>query len=212
VRQRALLLHWPFPFLVAILAGIAGLVGVGSAWATTATAPVAACATTEPAASTTPFSAYGSASYAYAYDARALLASPDAAATNARGVTPAEPAAASWVSPVSVARNVVAANTAGGGSRSVVTSTDVVTSPSAMEGLTASQVDDLARNAGYEVLPGKVGAANPATRYYAPGTNGSVGFRILPQGVAGQSGVNAGPYLRFFGGPNAGQRISLGAS
>lgn len=94
----------------------------------------------------------------------------------------------------------------------MVTSTDVVTSPSAMEGLTASQVDDLARNAGYEVLPGRAGAANPATRYYAPGTNRSVGFRVLPQGVAGQSGVKAGPYLRFFGGPNAGQRIPLGAS
>jgi len=105
-----------------------------------------------------------------------------------------------------------AAEAAGGGARSVVNSTDVVTNPSAMEALTASQVDDLARNAGYEVLPGKAGAANPATRYYAPGTNRSVGFRVPPEGVAGQSGLKAGPYLRFFGGPNAGQRIPLGAS
>ncbi|GEK17052.1 Hint domain-containing protein [Cellulomonas persica] len=104
-----------------------------------------------------------------------------------------------------------AAEAAGGGARSVVASTDVVTTPSAMDGLTASQVDDLARNAGYEVLPGRAGAANPATRYYAPGTNRSVGFRVLPEGVTGQSGVKAGPYLRFFGGPNAGQRIPLEA-
>lgn len=105
-----------------------------------------------------------------------------------------------------------AANMADDVARPVVTSTDIVTSPSALEGLTASQVDDLARSAGYEVLPCRAGAANPATRYYVPGTNRSVGFRVLPDGVAGQSGVKAGPYLRFFGGPNAGQRIPLGAS
>lgn len=72
----------------------------------------------------------------------------------------------------------VATNTAGNAARSVVTSTDVVSSPSALRGLTASQVDDLARNAGYEVRPGNPGAANPATRYYAPGTNRSTGFRV----------------------------------
>jgi hypothetical protein len=89
------------------------------------------------------------------------------------------------------------------------TAASVLHDPSSLEGLTPSQVDDLARNAGYDVTPGKAGAANPATRYYMPGTNGSVGFRILPGGVAGQTGVKGGAYLRFFGGANAGIRIPL---
>ena len=58
----------------------------------------------------------------------------------------------------------------------------------------------------------KSGTANPAIRYYVPGTNGSVGFRVLPKGVAGQGGIKSGPYLRFFGGPNNGLRIPLEAS
>lgn len=82
--------------------------------------------------------------------------------------------------------------------------------PKALEGLRPSRVDDLARNAGFEVLPGKASAKNAATRYYVPGTNRSVGFRVLPGGVAGQSGIKAGPYLRYFGGPRAGQRVPLG--
>jgi RHS repeat-associated protein len=82
--------------------------------------------------------------------------------------------------------------------------------PKAIEGLTPSQVDDLARNAGFESKPGKLGAANPATRYYKPGTNQSEGFRVLPRGVSGQPGIKSGPYLRYFGGPNAGQRVPLG--
>ena len=32
-----------------------------------------------------------------------------------------------------------------------------------------AELADLARNAGLEVLPGKVSAVNPATRYYLPG-------------------------------------------
>jgi hypothetical protein len=65
----------------------------------------------------------------------------------------------------------------------------VLRDPEALKGLKPSQIDDLASNAGYEVLPGKAGAANPAIRYYLPGTNGSAGFRILPGGVAGQDGI-----------------------
>ena len=68
------------------------------------------------------------------------------------------------------------------------TSADVLKDPKALDGLTPSQVDDLAKNAGCEVMPGKVGATNPATRYYLPGTNRSQGFRVLPQGVPGQAG------------------------
>lgn len=147
----------------------------------------------------------------YAYDPPVRLSTLHAAAATVRG-SPAGPGAVSWRGHVAVARFGVAANTAGGSVRSAVTSADVVTSPTALEGLTASQVDDLASNAGYEVLAGRAGAANPATRYYAPGTNRSVGFRVLPEGVAGQAGVKGGPYLRFFGGTNAGQRIPLGAS
>lgn len=81
--------------------------------------------------------------------------------------------------------------------------------PTALEGLTPGQVDDLARNAGYGYRPGKVSSLNPADRYYAPGTNESVGFRVLPGGVAGQPGIKSGPYLRFFGGSNDGLRIRL---
>jgi hypothetical protein len=88
---------------------------------------------------------------------------------------------------------------------------DVLQDPAALEGLTPSQIDELARNAGYEVLPGKAGAANPATRYYRPGTNKSVGFRVLPGGVEGQAGVKGGAYLKFFGGDLGGQRITLGS-
>ncbi|MGH3713694.1 MAG: HNH endonuclease signature motif containing protein [Micromonosporaceae bacterium] len=50
----------------------------------------------------------------------------------------------------------------------------------------------------------------PATRYYMPGTNGSVGFRVLPGGVSGQSGIKGSAYLRYFGGPLAGIRVPLG--
>jgi hypothetical protein len=92
---------------------------------------------------------------------------------------------------------------------SCISSADILKDPQALEGLTPSQIDDLARNAGYDILPGKAGAANPATRYYVPGTNGSVGFRVLPSGVAGQTGIKGGAYLRFFGGPFAGLRIPL---
>ena len=42
-----------------------------------------------------------------------------------------------------------------------------------------------------------------------PGTNGSVGFRVLPRGLQGQSGVKGGAYLRYFGGPNNGLRVPL---
>jgi len=88
-------------------------------------------------------------------------------------------------------------------------SVDVLANPSDVEGLTPQQVDDLAQNAGYEVKPGKASAANPATRYYLPGTNNSEGFRVLPEGVAGQGGVKGGAYLRYFGGPNNGIRVPL---
>ncbi|MHA3946554.1 hypothetical protein [Cellulomonas bogoriensis] len=47
---------------------------------------------------------------AYVYDGPALLSSPDTVATDARG-SPSRPGAASWVSPVSAACDVVAANT-----------------------------------------------------------------------------------------------------
>jgi hypothetical protein len=110
VRQRALLPHWCFAFLVAILAGIAGLVGVGSAWATTATGSIAAGATTEPAASTTPFSAYDTA--AYVCDDPAWLSSPDTAAPDVRG-SPTAPESGSWESPAVARDRAVAAETAG---------------------------------------------------------------------------------------------------
>jgi hypothetical protein len=93
---------------------------------------------------------------------------------------------------------------------SCYSSLDALNDPKALEGLTPSQIDDLARNAGFEVLPGKASAANPATRYYVPGTNRSEGFRVLPGGVAGQSGIKGGAYLRYFGGRLAGQRVPLG--
>lgn len=88
---------------------------------------------------------------------------------------------------------------------------DALNDPKALEGLTPSQVDDLARNARFDVFPGKASAKNPATRYYVPGTNGSEGFRVLPGGVAGQSGIKGGPYLKYFGGARAGLRVPLGS-
>lgn len=89
------------------------------------------------------------------------------------------------------------------------TSLDALDDPKAIEGLTPSQIDDLARNAGFLVRAGSASAKNPATRYYRPGTNGSQGFRVLPQGVPGQTGVKSGAYLKYFGGPLHGKRIPL---
>ncbi len=88
-------------------------------------------------------------------------------------------------------------------------SLDAIGDPKALEDLTPSQVDDLARNAGLEIKPGKAGGANPATRYYQPGTNRSEGFRVLPQGVSGQGGVKSGPYLKYVGGPHHNTRVPL---
>lgn len=88
---------------------------------------------------------------------------------------------------------------------------DALNNPKSLETLTPSQIDDLARNAGFEALPGRAGGANPATRYYLPGTNRSQGFRVLPRGVAGQTGVKSGPYLKYFGGPLHGTYVPLGA-
>jgi hypothetical protein len=90
-----------------------------------------------------------------------------------------------------------------------ISSADILNDPKTLKGLTPGQIDDLARNAGYDVQPGSASAANPATRYYLPGTKNSVGFRVLPSGVAGQSGIKAGAYLRFFGGKLAGIRVPL---
>lgn len=101
------------------------------------------------------------------------------------------------------------AGLAEGADAAVTTSAGVLRNPAALEGLKPSQIDDLARNAGYDILPGKAGAVNPATRYYLPGTNGSVGFRVLPGGVAGRTGIKGSAYLRFFGELSAGLRIPL---
>lgn len=93
---------------------------------------------------------------------------------------------------------------------SCASAAEILNDRSALEGLTPSQVDDLARNAGYEIAPGSASSANPATRYYVPGTNRTQGFYVLPQGVAGQTGIEGGPYLRFYNsGPNAGERVQL---
>lgn len=93
---------------------------------------------------------------------------------------------------------------------SCFSSLDALNNPKSLEGLTPSQIDDLARNAGFEVRAGSASAKNPATRYYLPGTNGSQGFRVLPQGVPGQPGVKSGAYLKYFGGPLHGTRVPLG--
>jgi hypothetical protein len=92
---------------------------------------------------------------------------------------------------------------------SCFSSLDALKDPSAVEGLSPSQINDLARNAGLEVESGSASAANPATRYYLPGTRQSVGFRVLPRGVAGQTGAKGGPYLRYFGGLNGNQLVEL---
>lgn len=92
---------------------------------------------------------------------------------------------------------------------SCFSSLDALRDPSAVEGLTPSQIDDLARNAGLELESGSASAANPAMRYYLPGTRQSVGFRVLPRGVAGQTGIKGGPYLRYFGGLNGNQMVPL---
>lgn len=92
---------------------------------------------------------------------------------------------------------------------SCFSSLDALKDPSSVEGLTPSQVGDLARNSGLEVESGSASAANTATRYYLPGTRQSVGFRVLPRGVAGQAGIKGGPYLRYFGGLNGNQMVQL---
>ncbi len=93
---------------------------------------------------------------------------------------------------------------------SCFTSLDALKNPKSLEGLAPSQIDDLARNAGFEIRAGSASAKNPATRYYLPGTNGSQGFRVLPQGVPGQPGVKSGAYLKYFGGPLHGTPVQLG--
>jgi len=87
----------------------------------------------------------------------------------------------------------------------------VLGNPDLVEGLTPGQVDDLAGNAGYSTKAGGVdeGYSNPGTKYYAPGTNNSEGFRVLPEGVEGQGGLKEGPYLRYFGGVNDGVGVPL---
>ncbi len=89
------------------------------------------------------------------------------------------------------------------------TSESAVEDPTQVRNLTPAQVSDLARNAGYIERPGNPARANPAVRYYKPGTNGSQGFRVLPEGVRGQTGVKGGPYLKYFGGANNGVRVTL---
>lgn len=42
------------------------------------------------------------------------------------------------------------------------------------------------------------------------GTDRLVGFRVLSGGVAEQSRVKGGAYLRYFGGPVAGQPVARG--
>lgn len=49
---------------------------------------------------------------------------------------------------------------------SCISSADILNDPKALEGLTPSQIDDLVRNAGYDVQPGSAIVANPATRHY----------------------------------------------
>lgn len=68
-----------------------------------------------------------------------------------------------------------------------------------LRGATSAEVDDLARQAGFTVRTGT--RRNPSVTYYRPGTNESVGFRVVPEGVVGQPGVKSGPYLRRFGNP-----------
>lgn len=80
--------------------------------------------------------------------------------------------------------------------------------PDLLRGLEVSEIDDLARLAGYEVLPGNPRLANPATRYFVPGTNRSEGFRVLPKGVSGQRDIKAGPYIAFMG-KRKGVRVPL---
>lgn len=50
---------------------------------------------------------------------------------------------------------------------------------------------------------------SPATRYYAPETRRTEGFRVLPEGATSQSGLKCGPYLRYFGGANDEIRVPL---
>ncbi len=107
VRPRALPPRWAFPFLVAIFAGVAGLVGVGAAWATTAPAFVAAGATTEAAAPTARHSTYDAASSAY--DAPMPLSSPDTATARYLRYAPSEPVFIPWGKSVSVRGGGVAA-------------------------------------------------------------------------------------------------------
>ena len=142
--------------------------------------------------------------------ARAAAAEADAAAaaTDAQVLADAQRAAQAARAEEAVDSAAATSGVRAAGTNSV----EILQEPAALEGLTPSQIDDLAVNAGYEVLPGKANASNPATRYYVPGTNRSVGFRVLPGGVAGQTGVKAGPYLKYFGGPTAGLRIPLSAS
>jgi RHS repeat-associated protein len=87
---------------------------------------------------------------------------------------------------------------------------EILSNPDMVRDLTPAQVDDLARSAEYDIKPGGESYDNPATRYYVPGTNESEGFRVLPEGVAGQPGLKGGPYLRYFGGPNDNVGVPLG--
>lgn len=94
---------------------------------------------------------------------------------------------------------------------SCFTSMDALSNLRALEGLKPNHIDDLARNSGCEVVAGKPGKMNPATRYYQPGTKKAKGFRVLPEGVPGQDGIKGGPYMKYFCGPHDGLRVELAA-
>jgi hypothetical protein len=117
------------------------------------------------------------------YDGPALLSSPDTGATDARG-SPSGREAGSWVSPISVARDVVAANTAPRLSldRIRVTSggVDAVEAhlgrfPSAGEGLGSAEAGMVARLRG--IASGDLAPAAQDLRFYAHELRESVLYR-----------------------------------
>ncbi len=113
VRRRSSLPYWAIPFLTAVLVGVAGLFGAGSAWAMAVSASAAAVVTAEPETAPHPASTVPSSTYdtvAYAYDAPAQLSSLNAAAAGARGLS-ADPGVTSWQRSGSARGFGVAANT-----------------------------------------------------------------------------------------------------
>jgi hypothetical protein len=141
----------------------------------------------------------------YTYDAPARLSSSDTVATDARG-SPSGPGAASWETPVSVAGDVDAANTAG---RAAASSTARVGPGASIENITASEalrIQNAANRIGEPIslvgsrASGTAGAYSDWD-YVITGINGSTRHSVSSSLPRGATELGVGRQIDIFTGP-----------